>query len=562
MRKIYLFLVLMFSSLMAFAQAPEFTAEGSADADAHWYYLQFERGNIVIGVDASGGLIQMEAAKNDDAQLWKLVGDATSLKLVNKGTGKEVSYDKKDMPKDEEDAKVDLIDDNPSRFVVSETGSNLELNDLGEGFYELLIKGETFKSKDGENYVDKKIGMNLWLGASEGNPLGGYTTGDGGNKFKFVKPADIQAVERVMPEFSTDDKTVWYYVRFKKGGAVLESQGEGAKLKTAVLAENNDAQLWKLVGMKTSYELVCKKDGLHIFFATEGDNKDRFCTAKDTEGKLKLTGSANSAYLENWCIGLQTTGQTMNQFGGQGAGKELGLWKTSDPGNALEFLKAEGLKKAELPLFSPVDGKDKWYQVAFVNGGNVLTSTDEDNLVTRPASEEENPAQLWKLVGGKDNFELINKKSGKGVVFDGDAFTMMETDTKGQLRIKEDTNILDAWEILVQGDDSKGMNLAGGAKEAGNDKIAMWTFGDQNNPLRFVLKATTDITPVVAVEKAQLSVAIAGRTITLSEAQKVAVYSITGVKVLETNEATFTVPVEAGSVVILKTANGVVKVAL
>ncbi len=565
MRKIYLFLVLMMSSLMAFAQAPEFTAAGTADADAHWYYLQFERGKMVVGVDGSGNFVQMEAAKNDDAQLWKLVGEAASLKLVNKATGKEVFYDKKEMPKDEDDAQVDNIDDNPSRFVVKDSGSDLELNDLGEGVYELLAKGETFKAKDGDNYVDKKIGINLWLGSAEGNPLGGYTSTDGGNKFRFVKPADIEAVERVLPEFSTDDKEVWYYVRFKVKGAVLESQGEGAKLMTAELKENNDAQLWKLVGTKTNYELVCKKDGLHVFFnKEEGDTQNRFCTSKDKMGELTLKGSANSAYLSSWCIGVpvavNNAGQTMNQNGGQGAGKDLALWANNDQGNALEFLKAEGVKVAELPMFSPTaDNKDQWYKLTFVNKGNVLTDLDVENVATRPA-EDDNDAQLWKLVGGQDDFELVNKKSGKHLLYNGDAFILSDASVKGQLRIKRDPNVLDAWEILIQGDDSKGMNIAGGAADEGKDKLGMWNFGDANNPLRFVAVKSTP-TPVVAIEKAQ-AIAVAGRTVTLAEAQKVVVYTVTGVKVLETSNATFTIPAEAGSVVILKTAKGVIKLAL
>ncbi len=553
---------------MAFAQAPEFTPAGTADDAAHWYYLQFERGSICLGIDESGALIQQEAAKTNGQQ-WKLVGDATSLKLVNRETGKEIFYDKKEMPKDKDDAKVDNVDDNPSRFILKDQGSELVLNDLGEGFYELQPKGETFKSKNGDQYVDTKLALNLWLGASEGNPLGGYTSGDGGGKFKFVAPDAIQTIDREAPELSTDQKETWYYIRFMKGNGVLESQGEGAKLLTATFEADKEEQQWKLVGQnRYNLEFICKKDGLHMYFNKEDG---RFYTAKDQKGELKFIGSTNNTFKTSWCIGVQmavnNAGQTMNQFGGQGAGKELGLWNNNDPGNALEFIKAEQLKKAELPIFSSKENGDNWYQLKFKTGGNVIEAMEEGEEVKVAAAEENKDAQLWRLVGEQGNFMLVSK-TGLYLKL-GDKTFIGAKDQSGELSLKETPNLrmMPSWEIFTPTNANRSINQNGGAKVGAT--LALWNTGDINNPLTFEFVKKEDFTPlpgasttaVVALEKAEM-IAVSGRTVTLATAQKVFVYTVTGVKVLETSNATFTIPAEAGSVVILKTAKGAFKLAL
>ncbi len=536
----------------------------STDDNEAWFYLQFERGGIVIGLDESDNLIQMEPAKVD-GQLWKLVGDASNLKLINKKTGKAVFYDKKEMPKLEDKPTVDDVDSNPSRFILSDDGSELVLVDLGGGLYELQPKDETFNTESGA----AKLGMNLWLGASEGNPLGAYTEGDGGNKFKFVTPDAIKAVERVAPELSNDANEVWYYIRFMRGSAVLESQGEGQKLMTATFEADKEEQQWKLVGTnRYNLEFISRKDALHIYF-NKADG--RFYTAKDQMGELKFIGSTNTQLKTSWCIGVQLSvngsGQTMNQFGGQGVGKELGLWNNNDPGNALEFIKAESVQKAELPIFSSQENGDNWYQLKFKTGGNVVEAMEDGTEVKVAAPEDGKDAQLWRLVGEQGDFMLISK-TGLYFKYNDGSKTFHGTSVQaGGLILKEtpNLNLLPAWEIFTPANDKRSVNQNGGASAGAS--LALWNAGDVNNPLTFEFVKKEDYTklpetnPVVALEKEQ-SIAVAGRTVTLAEAQKVVVYTITGVKVLETNNATFTIPAEAGSVVILKTAKGVIKLAL
>ena len=40
----------------------------------------------------------------------------------------------------------------------------------------------------------------------------------------------------VLPEFSTEEAPVWYYIQFKTGGGILSDEGTGKVMKTATAA--------------------------------------------------------------------------------------------------------------------------------------------------------------------------------------------------------------------------------------------------------------------------------------------------------------------------------------
>jgi len=75
-----------------------------------------------------------------------------------------------------------------------------------------------------------------------------------------------------------------------------------------------------------------------------------------------------------------------------------------------------GLTHAQtLPTFS-ADGADTWYVVQFKRGEAVLAHQGEGQNLTTTDVDKNNPAQLWKLVGGQNDFELISK-SGMHVYY-------------------------------------------------------------------------------------------------------------------------------------------------
>ena len=145
----------------------------------------------------------------------------------------------------------------------------------------------------------------------------------------FIFPASAQT----LPTFSTDEEETWYLIQFRNGEAALQDMGEAAKLVTAALDKNNEAQLWKITGSQTNCEIVSKA-GRHIYY-----NGERFAASASQTGSLKLVKTTNATYKPAWEIQAGNSGgKSMNQWGGAGAGKELGAWSANDVNNPLLFV--------------------------------------------------------------------------------------------------------------------------------------------------------------------------------------------------------------------------------
>ena len=138
-----------------------------------------------------------------------------------------------------------------------------------------------------------------------------------------------------LPDFSTEANPTYYPIKFKTGSAYLGDQGAGNKMLT--VASNSDATQYQLIGTQSSFILKSKL-GNYVMFNT---SSSRFTTTttQSEATKLKIINGSADNYYELQRVG-QSTG--MNQFGGQGAGKELGEWKAGDTGNQLYFEGASG----------------------------------------------------------------------------------------------------------------------------------------------------------------------------------------------------------------------------
>ena len=66
-----------------------------------------------------------------------------------------------------------------------------------------------------------------------------------------------------LPTFSTAESEKWYVIRFCRGEAALQDQGEGNPLQTADIDKKDDNQLWKIVGSQENCEIISKA-GRHI----------------------------------------------------------------------------------------------------------------------------------------------------------------------------------------------------------------------------------------------------------------------------------------------------------
>ena len=143
---------------------------------------------------------------------------------------------------------------------------------------------------------------------------------------------------QTLPTFSTDGNEVWYLIQFRNGEAALQDMGEGAVLKTVAIDKNNKSQLWKVVGTQSSCEII-GQSGRHIYY-----NGSRYATSASKTGQLKLVATGNTSYAPAWEIQtVSISGQSMNQGGGAGAGRELGSWNAGDVNNPLLFVEPASL---------------------------------------------------------------------------------------------------------------------------------------------------------------------------------------------------------------------------
>lgn len=150
-----------------------------------------------------------------------------------------------------------------------------------------------------------------------------------------------------LPEFSTDDNEVWYFIQFQNGGGVLQDMGEGAIVKTQKANLSNDSQQWKIVGSKSNCEII-SKNGRHLYYnGSSRNDKYRYAASASQTGKLRLY-STTTKYAPAWEIQVNgISGSSMNQWGGAGIGRELGNWDQNDVNNPVLFVTTEELKEMD-----------------------------------------------------------------------------------------------------------------------------------------------------------------------------------------------------------------------
>ena len=145
-----------------------------------------------------------------------------------------------------------------------------------------------------------------------------------------------------LPVISNSEQTVWYLVQFLNQGNVLEAQADGALVRTAK-ASGSDAQLWKIEGDETNgFKLTSKTHQVLYVNTTAKEGKFYSGTTPSENQLFRIVNTENSSYLGGFEIQPQNnTAVSMNQFGGAGVGKDLGLWDKNDPNNPLKFMTLE-----------------------------------------------------------------------------------------------------------------------------------------------------------------------------------------------------------------------------
>lgn len=149
----------------------------------------------------------------------------------------------------------------------------------------------------------------------------------------------------VEPQVSSGDQVHWYVLKFLNQNNVLEAKGDGAEVKTAGFKGNKN-QLWKIEGNATTgYTLTCK-NGMKLYTTTTA-KEGKFMAGNTPNENTHFVWQAttNTTYADGWVLSPKAnTLVYMNQWGGAGAGKSLGLWNDiASADQPFTFVKAEDL---------------------------------------------------------------------------------------------------------------------------------------------------------------------------------------------------------------------------
>lgn len=149
----------------------------------------------------------------------------------------------------------------------------------------------------------------------------------------------------VEPQVSSGDQVHWYVLKFLNQNNVLEAKGDGAEVKTAGFKGSKN-QLWKIEGNATTgYTLTCK-NGMKLYTTTTAkEGKFKAGNTPNENTHFVWQATTNTSYADGWLLSPKAnTLVYMNQWGGAGAGKSLGLWDDkASADQPFTFVKAEDL---------------------------------------------------------------------------------------------------------------------------------------------------------------------------------------------------------------------------
>lgn len=290
-----------------------------------------------------------------------------------------------------------------------------------------------------------------------------------------------------MPQFSTEADPLWYSVKFKGGGSYLADQGADAQMLTAATV-GQEGQ-FQFIGTaescimksRTGHYLVYKK-------ANASDDNAFFMTTTDASAatQLAIIQGTEDNYYE---IKVVSTGSCMNQWGGTGSGKKLGAYNAGDTNNQLFF----ELRSVVYPTFSN-ETTERWYFIRFAAGVRQMAATTAGELVTLCTADPVN-GQLWKLVGDKDNFQLVNKDglyaivSSEGVQtttggYNGTPIRASQTEQPQGYSLSENTKRDGTFNVDINANSGKALNQWGSAAEG--QTIGVWNTDDGNDAVVFI----------------------------------------------------------------------------
>lgn len=332
MKKTFLTLILIATAMVgihAQGAMPEFSTIGG---DTVWYYIQFKSGShCLVDPGTNNGALTTADKASTPGQKWALVGTKDEFSLVSQ-LGNQVAY-------------------SSSRFrSTTAAGATFRLVS-GSGCWEIQRIGSSSC-------------MNQWGGTSAGVQLGEWSAGDGNNGLNFV------IAQAVLPKFSTDEESFWYFITFANNNYTMLDQGAGKNV-TLASADPVEGQQWKFVGTPSNFQIISRL-GNYAYINGTGDAA-RVMTRQNTPDAkgFTLEETTNATYTPAWEIkynGVTTTNSNFNQWGGSKLGNNIGLWKLGDQNNPLTFTSPDKMsyddyKASGVSAFTPNNPLTLWYKL-------------------------------------------------------------------------------------------------------------------------------------------------------------------------------------------------------
>lgn len=213
-----------------------------------------------------------------------------------------------------------------------------------------------------------------------------------------------------MPEVSTSEKVIWYYVQFSNQKNVLTAQTSGTKVITS-MPLGRSTQLWKLEGSSNEGYTLTSKSGLMLYSSTTAQNGMFYAATSPTSNtKVRIVQSTASGYTDSYEIQPFTnTSVSMNQWTGAGSGKDLGLWDKGDTNNPLVFVSEEDYKdQSNVFNITPYPQSLKRTKTGDYNISSLNTITYADSLTKAIATNFATQLKKTSAIG------LAIKETGDG----------------------------------------------------------------------------------------------------------------------------------------------------
>ena len=315
MKRITFLLILLF---FTFSPFHSFTFASAADlSQARWYTIKVGNGGYLSTKNGyTNGVYLLLSNTTEDTSdngLWTFIGnDTDGYTFYNKARGEEFVLG---MTGSESQGRAKMVAENNNKNVTK-----FDMGPNGAGFW---IKDHGSDHK----YWNKRGDYLAYWDNAAGSD-------DTGSRFIFT-------IQGIPDFFSTEEQEGGYYfITFANSSLVLQDMGAAQNITTQGRKYGEKSQLWKLVGDENNFQLINKSSGRKAYY---DGSRLKTRTGADANGfTIEQTKNTNYAgkYEISWLGAAGQNNRYLNQWGGTGVGKEIGLWQAADVNNIL-YLVAE-----------------------------------------------------------------------------------------------------------------------------------------------------------------------------------------------------------------------------